>query len=190
MAWPSPTIMCALSVTGELCLTTVDSWPSAFGCDRFSRAGFICFQGEWQLLQRKSDHWMLPCSHYKVKMQFTLFNFLLNLSTGIKQWDIIDWTYHVIPAQAELAHQKILFLQPQSTPDPFCVSLPAKGATHYTWYEWLWGYTNCVVLFSSALLYIPPCPSYGEIYMSFHAEQVCTGLWCGGSHGGICSWKL
>lgn len=42
-------------------------------------------------------------------------------------------------------------------------------------------------LFSSALLHIEPCPCDGETCMSFHAEQGCTGLWCGviprGLHG-------
>lgn len=41
-------------------------------------------------------------------------------------------TKYVISAQVEHIRQKIHFLQPQSTPDPSCVSLPVKCLNHYT----------------------------------------------------------
>lgn len=49
---------------------------------------------------------------------------------------------------------------------------------------------SVITFLSSAVLHFPPRSYHGETCFPFLAEQVCTGLWRGGSPGSFCSWEL
>ncbi len=185
MAWPSPTTMCALSVTGELCLLVVRSWSSEFGWECSSQPHSFVFRGGDNFCRGNQSSGC--CFTPTIRWQCSP---LLSLSTWIKQWEIMSWTCCVISAPVERMHQKIPSSQPPSTLDPSFVSSPAKGLKPYMWYKHHMQNKLWFLLFSSAVLCIPPRPHYGETYVSFHVEQICTGLWCGGSLGGVRGWKL
>lgn len=124
-----------------------------------------------------------PTIRQKHSILNTTFNTVLYVHFLAVKYLIDD----VIAVAAEAVSQKIPFLQPPSTLDPFCVSQPPQCIMNDMSVMCL---TEHDLLFSPALLYIPPCSHYGKTFVSVPVEQDCAGLRCGGSRGRILGWKL
>lgn len=184
-AWPSPTIMCALLVTGWWYFFIINNEQSDVSDSPWTP--LICFQGRWQLLQEESVHWVLFCSNYKVRTVGD-FSLLLPLDSNCQMSGTEHYFCDSSSSGTKLPENS-LFTATINAGAFLCAFICQRPL--HTRKDIACVLTNVAsFLFSSAVLCFPPCPYHGETCLSFHAEQNCVGLWCGGSNWGICSWKL